>query len=389
MKTTLVLFLLFGFPFAFADDASETFRISSLVGTAFKNDATAAVGTVLAVGDRLKTDEKSEAELESSDGSKLTVVEKSEVVIAFDEHAMQTIDLRSGKIVGNAVKKPADSNKTYRFLIKTKTGVMGVRGTQFVVEASEDGKRSNFYVLNGVVDVARTMGDLLTNNFVVVKAGELVEIAAEGVGFVTSNAKKVAQTTTDAVDSGVHGVSRVLPFDVLGFVADMNKKLPEQFHIPFLTGEVEEHPVTWHLSCFEIASQRYYDRRTLPTDWSRTSAGMSWNPTYHAIAELLDLRGHIGFPRLFHGAANSFDEWEFKASATYIFRKSAFVELGPDFQIYPGGKTGFGASMTGGLWFGDRPLLKIVERFFVGTNCLSSPYPACEYRIGVGGRLFR
>lgn len=115
---------------------------------------------------------------------------------------------------------------------------------------------------------------------------------------------------------------------------------------------------------------------------------MSWNPTYHAVPELIDIRGHVGFPRLFHGVESSFDEWEFKTSATLIFRKSAFVDLGPDFQIYSNGKTGFGASFSGGLWFGDRPLLKIIERFFFGTNCLNSPFPACEYRLGVGGRLF-
>jgi hypothetical protein len=70
--------------------------------------------------------------------------------------------------------------KRLRFMIRTRSSVMGVRGTDFIVEASE--AQSSVHTMTGTVDVGRDVGEVKTGKATPVAANQFTEAhAGQGV----------------------------------------------------------------------------------------------------------------------------------------------------------------------------------------------------------------
>ena len=357
-------------------------------------------------GDQLHVKISEIVEILTEDKSELVVTGDAKLQIKEDNHAVHALMLLHGRIVCAIHKmlQQPDGTRSFNFMISTLHAVMGVRGTQFVVEASEETQTSTFHIIDGVVDVAKDVTDLLTNNFVVATAGQLVAAAGEQVGTVVdtagtittgtaSAAKTIVHGVTDTVTGGVQTLSKAMPFDVLGFVATVNSQLPEIFHLPFITGEdhkYSEAQQCYRLMSFELAPQSYFSRASTPDGGQYFGMGLSWNPTLHVIPNHMDLRAHLGNSRLFQSGHGVFGDIETKVLATAILKKSAFIEAGPVYRHYYQSGNGFGLAANTGIWLGDRKLLHLFDRFLFGVNLVGVPHHGLswEYRFGMGMTVF-
>ncbi len=115
----------------------------------------AALGARLSPGDRLVVGEGSGAEVRLDDGSLLQVgagstLEVGELDVHADTSRHVSFRLLVGRVVARVVKL---IQRNSRFEIETPTGVAGVRGTAFLVEADPQ-RRSLVAVFSGAVQVA-------------------------------------------------------------------------------------------------------------------------------------------------------------------------------------------------------------------------------------------
>lgn len=395
---------------AMADQAPPEFKIVKIEGDQ-KVDVQhagkwlkASTGQPLFVGDLIKPASSASVEIESEDQTKIVVTGGSELKVTQDQGAKSSINLVSGKILGWVRKKIRDTDNSdvkYQLTIKTRTSVMGIRGTQFVVEDKGSIAGATIHVLEGVVDIAKDFTSLLTNNVIVATSGQLVAAVGDQSVAVAKEAKTVLKGTTSTVDDTVRGAIKAMPFDVLGFVADLNNTLPEVFHVPFITGQerkYSENEMRYHLSSFEFYAQGYFGLSAVPQGMNRTGIGMSWNPTWHVRPGKLDVRGHFGNGRLFRAGNGFFSDFEAKVLVTYIAKEVAFIEGGPIFRHFNERGNGFGLASNAGIWFGDGKVLRLIDRLFFGVNLLKSPYPAhdspndrgtyWEFRFGAGATFF-
>ena len=393
-------------------DVSSTYRISHVRGkpqiTSLGKGKSrlALVGELIFVGEILTTHQKEEVEMVAEDTSTILITENSVVRLAQDPNAIQSISLDSGKLAGESAKLkiPAsghDSAVKYRFLVRTKGAVMGVRGTQFVVESEGENGHSDFHIVDGVVDVAKDMDSLLTHNFVVVSAGHFVEAVNNHLESVAIDTKQAVGSFSDTVTDGVSKISAALPFDLVAFLADLNTSLPDEFHLPFLTGEqptYKKQYAWFHLSSFELYSGSYFSDTNVPASQQGLGFGLSWNPTFHVIPNSFDLRLQLGSPRLFQSGLSLSDNFEWKILSTFIFKQTEFFEFGPAYHFIRSYGGSYGLNANGGLWFGDKRVLNVIDRAFFGITWLNSPYadsanPAnqvakWEFRFGIGMTLF-
>ena len=217
--------------------------------------------------------------------------------------------------------------------------------------------------------------------------------AANTTGLAAREEKTVVHGVTDTVTSGVKTVTNAMPFDVLGFIADFNSKMPEVFHIPLITGEDRKYSAAqsrYNLSSFEIYGQSYFSRDNLPEHGTFFGGGLSWNPTLHLKPGQLDLRAHLGNSRLMQGGHGLFGDLETKILASFIVKEAAFFEFGPLLRHYYAHGNGWGLAANTGIWLGDRKLLHILDRFLFGLNFVGNPGQGMtwEYRFGIGITVF-
>ena len=123
------------------------------------------------VGDKIKTEEEQTAMIQLADGSEITIAAKSEMTLGKFVHSpaenSADIELKKGMLF-NVVKKNVYSEKK-PFTIRTASAAMGVRGTEFVVENSDQGITS-LHTLKGSVAIAKSAQELSR-----LKGGVLIE----------------------------------------------------------------------------------------------------------------------------------------------------------------------------------------------------------------------
>jgi len=122
---------------------------------------------ILYVGDHVVTNAKTEAQLGYPDGSKALVGRNSEVIISSPASATPDLDLRAGEIRALITK---GKGKKYRLRIRTRSAVMGVRGTDVVVATKGD--ETQVHTVSGEVDVAKSSADLDKGKGVKIPAGK-------------------------------------------------------------------------------------------------------------------------------------------------------------------------------------------------------------------------
>lgn len=106
----------------------------------------------------IKTEKKSLVILQFHDGSKLTVGPESKVVIDTYQDTNKTLTtLMIGKIKANVLKEslgPAPTETKSKFIIKTRSASLGVRGTSFQVTFNNENKLTSLLAFEGKVAIA-------------------------------------------------------------------------------------------------------------------------------------------------------------------------------------------------------------------------------------------
>lgn len=133
-----VLLLLIGAPVYAA--SPEVGKVVELTGTVQRltrsGPEEVQSGSALFAGDRIRTEKGSRAILKLADDAAVLVKPDSEVVVLRNKDRTWTMELKRGAIYSH-VHNPVKKKDLYR--VKTRSAVMGVRGTTFYVESPVDG----------------------------------------------------------------------------------------------------------------------------------------------------------------------------------------------------------------------------------------------------------
>jgi hypothetical protein len=142
------------------------------------------VGAPVRAGQWIKTGDRSAIRLLYPDGTTVVVGRATEYeVLAPSARAAEGAVLHEG-YVRASVKQPAqrrDGAPKVRFLIRARSAVMGVRGTEFVAQSVPGSEVTVLHTLTGAVDIARNERQLLAGKGVPVKANFFSQAAAGAI----------------------------------------------------------------------------------------------------------------------------------------------------------------------------------------------------------------
>lgn len=124
--------------------------------------------TFLKDGDTIKTDRASTVALLLPDGTEIRIAPNSEFTFNWDGTTF-SIKLIVGKI-RSWIKR-----KSHKFEVRTPMAVLGVRGTDFIVDYNPDTTVTTVYLYEGIVDVDNLKGETSELN-----AGEMITIGSSG-----------------------------------------------------------------------------------------------------------------------------------------------------------------------------------------------------------------
>lgn len=156
-----------GLPFLHSLEGADRLTIVSSSGKKYKMKK----GGFFKKGDRFETDSQTAARLIYSDGSQVLIGHSSKVEIQENSLAQNSLELKKGKIRG--LIESSRSQKKMKFHLKTRSAVMGVRGTDFVTIS--DQKQSSFYVIEGMAEVAKSDHELKREVGQPVKGGSFTQ----------------------------------------------------------------------------------------------------------------------------------------------------------------------------------------------------------------------
>lgn len=212
------------------------------------------------------------------DDSRLIIHADAEVKVEEWTGSLQAARLRSGQIRASVPpkKRPETGKGRVRFLVRTKAAVLGVRGTEFVMDYDSVLESLKVHALSGSVEVARDEDELFADQGIQVGAGQGLEASSKGIG-------------------------TPMPFDPIKFAATLHptakRKRPEQQPVvsEFNAMKPEEnHPVS--LQDGEISDQRETQLKYLGLSAQITGnsgALVSWDPIFPLFGAL-SFRGHLG-----------------------------------------------------------------------------------------------
>lgn len=130
--------------------------------------------------DAVVTDSKSSAEIFYEGGSSQVVAPASRLTILPPEEGAPSAQLEEGTTV---IQVPKNSeSKKHKFFLRTKTAVMGVRGTLFVVEAGKRGGATTLHTVEGSVEIATDPKILREGRGVRVSQNEMLQARQGSLG---------------------------------------------------------------------------------------------------------------------------------------------------------------------------------------------------------------
>ncbi|MBY0470666.1 FecR family protein [bacterium] len=98
----------------------------------------------------------------------------------------QSGTLREGGVKGgfHKVSSQVDQalKKKLRFTLRTRSAVMGVRGTEFVVNGAGSTGNFNFFTTQGTVEIAKSEHALIAGDSTQLAAGKMIEATPSGIG---------------------------------------------------------------------------------------------------------------------------------------------------------------------------------------------------------------
>ncbi len=146
----------------------------------------AKTGMALKYGQKIVTGEKSHAIIVYPNGSKIWIYPvslfflKPPVVKTIGAEPAQVTELERGRIRAD-IKKENPNAKSIRYFVRTRSAVMGVRGTEFVIDQARGKADAEFRTLEGTIEVGKTDTDIAEGRAVAVHENEMVRSSASGI----------------------------------------------------------------------------------------------------------------------------------------------------------------------------------------------------------------
>ncbi len=134
----------------------------------------AVLGQPIAFGNRVVTGEKSLAVLVYSDGSKIHIGPTSMFEVKEKRETTEMGELHKGTIRSVIVKGQGTEKRPPRFLVRSRSVAIGVRGTDFVIELNQNRTRSEVHTLEGVVEAALTDNEIFDRRGVLVGENQFI-----------------------------------------------------------------------------------------------------------------------------------------------------------------------------------------------------------------------
>ncbi|HTL11766.1 MAG TPA: FecR family protein [Bdellovibrionota bacterium] len=139
----------------------------------------------------------------TSEGAPALVVDQGDTRIQVPPAATTDADKKEGE-------KPKGVVRPFRFMVRTRSAVMGVRGTDFVVTQALQGAQSSVHTLEGVVTTAANPAALQAGQGAAIAAGQTVSATAQGLSAVTAFDKAAFIQELAARNPAMQAISRSL-----------------------------------------------------------------------------------------------------------------------------------------------------------------------------------
>ena len=146
--------------------------------------ATQAVeGDELQEKDRVKTGADNSVRITYPDGSAVIMGSSTVLEVEAPDGGASSAQLISGTIQAVVAKQKGaqNSGSPHKFFIKTDSAVMGVRGTEFVVENSPGTEGTSLHTLDGTVDVGKDVQSVRNGQGSAVTKNQMIEANGKGI----------------------------------------------------------------------------------------------------------------------------------------------------------------------------------------------------------------
>lgn len=382
----------------------------------------ANAGEMVKIGERIRTDAKTKVTLAYPDGSSIVVYPNSDLEIEKPKDGVQSNQLRGGDVQGSVEKVPltkGGSQPKVKFIIRTRTAVMGVRGTEFVVGYNAITGLSSFHTLAGTVEVASSPAQLMGGSGVAVGGGQFVNATATGISGVQAFSPSTFMANLEAAagsaaagaavdlagNAALSSLSSVVPdgrSQSAAPPAPPPKLPPPPAPAPLPpavaeknAADAEKERPSIHLVSFSIAAfmsenpklQSEILANGLPAT-RYTALQVHWTPSVPLpVMDFIYLRGSVGATVFEHGSLNNgFLVHDYQLLAGTTLLNPLFVEAGGGHQAW---RT---EDIKGGVVSGNAGLILSpsgrLNRVFVGVSKFLRGTSPIEVRAGIGIQLF-
>lgn len=169
--------------------------ITSILGNASEIEITRpdgysqvpSIGADLPRGTQIRTGPSSSLRVKFQDGSEMTLRKLTQWIVDSTYPGQVSSELVSGKARATVPPAPkgAPAKGPHRFIVRTKSIVMGVRGTDFFVESRPDSGKVSIHTIEGTVEAAAKPEELTSNPPFRLEAGRALHADADGSGKIT------------------------------------------------------------------------------------------------------------------------------------------------------------------------------------------------------------
>lgn len=360
------------------------------------------IGMELPDGSRIRTGKDVSATLLYPDGSRVVLFQNTDFIVEGDIEGTQWNKLNQGKTRGIIKKINLPASTKPRFLIRSKTAVLGVRGTEFLMEVDRSKNSAQISTLEGTVDVARSEMSLMNGQGVQLTEGRMIE--SSGTGF--SETRPIEKNQLEALPAAGEGEPIV---EKLGqpvveptpspppllvnpqpapprIQNQANRRIAQveneekKGESPTIVTTQEEKPSRFRLLAFQTGL--FYAK--LPDSSVIRAIQVAWTPIIPVpLLYFLTIRGQIGGSFAQQGSLNQhFFIKEFQIFLTASLFDFAFAEVGVGEQIWQSPKL-----YDAGLKTANVGLLmnrSWLNRIYVGYQVLNTTPKLDQYRAGIG-----
>lgn len=321
----------------------------------------ASKGLEVDYGDRVKTSDGASAKIRYPDGSKLLVGRGSEVEVQENKNGSQYNKVYSGYVRG-LIRKAGQPDKSAppRFIIRSRTVVMGVRGTDFVMSQHETlakgkkaaGSEVQIHTLDGVVEVAKDESTLMEGKGRSVARDQMItanemkleaprffdrDVLAKSMKEVQPDFEALAQKDPEAVKAAHENTAPAqLEPDAPKLKQEEKEKREEQSRKEAEEAKIPQKP-RWQGALFQLSPLFM----TQETGGEFFSFQTSWSPRFR-LWWIFGVRGVLGFyPMKSRTREDSFGVLEVDFHAVVaLFWDTILLEPGVSFKRMGGGKEG-------------------------------------------------